>query len=117
MFENKSTKSSLGKRLVVLTLTLGLTAVLIYMWFADVGDLKTAGYLAFGIVLGLTYTIRGGSLPESIYEISESHWIGGTGITTDDDPRNISPKVYLPILLAAILLAAALFYGVVRAKH
>ncbi len=47
-----SARSSLGKRVVVLILTIGLIAVAVYMWMASVGDPVTAGVVIMGIVLG-----------------------------------------------------------------
>ncbi len=117
MPDNQTKNNSLGKRLAALALTLVLAGLAIHMWIAGVGDAKTAGFVGMGIVLGLLYTLRGGSLPGWVYRASESHWAGGTGITEDDDPRNLSPKIVLPILAGAIVTAAVLLYWVVRVKH
>ena len=58
------------------------------------------------MVLGGIYTAFG-RLPDWIADYS------GGSITEDDDPANISPRVYLPILLGVIVIAAATFVGVV----
>ena len=51
-----------------------------------------------GIVLGVIYTLQG-ELPELLID-----WSHGR-LTADDDPSNISPKVYLPIVLGVIVIA------------
>ena len=103
-------KPWLAKRIAALLLTMALVALGIYSLMARIGDLKTFYLLAVGIILGTLYTIRGGSLPRFVYRLGRSHWFHGGEITADDDPRNLSPRLYLPILLAAVLAAALIYY-------
>ena len=91
------------RRAAVLVLTLMLSCLAIYVWRAKVGDQRVLFLLSTGILLGVVYTIRGGSLPLWV------HRIGGNKITNEDDPRNLSPKLYLPVLLAVIVVAALLY--------
>ena len=107
MAESDPKKTWPARRIAALLLTTALLALLLYTLVVGVGDSRTRLLLGVGIVLGAMYTIRGGSLPPFM---SQSDWSGGTGITADDDPRNLSPKLYLPILLAVVLLAAFLYY-------
>ena len=62
------------------------------------GDLHTKIILGAGAALGILYAILG-RLPGWI--------VGRSGgfITTDNDPSNISPRVYLPILVVVISVA------------
>ena len=87
-------------------LSLALLALLVWTTIARVGDLHTRIVLAVGIVLGSLYTVLG-RVPTWIV-----HHSGGS-ITDDDDPSNLSPRVYLPILFGVFLLAAAAFVVVV----
>lgn len=87
-------------------LSLVLFALLGWCIFAGVGDMRTWAILGIGAVLGSLYTALG-RLP---------HWIvdhsGGT-MTDDGDPSNISPRIYLPILLCVVVIAVAAFVAVV----
>ncbi len=92
-------------RIAALCLTVGLVVGLAYVVFAKIGDAVAYSCMAMGICLGTLYVIRG-SLPESLLRITEiTRYIEGGHITADDDPRNISPRVYLPILAAVLLVA------------
>ena len=86
------------KRLIAGTLSFLLWVLLGWSVFAGIGDLKTRIILAAGGALGSLYSVLG-RLPDGIVENS------GGFITDDDDPSNISPVVYLPIVLGAILIA------------
>ena len=97
-----------AKRVAALVLTLALAALGVYIVWAGTG-VGTLLPLGIGVALGLLYTARGGSLPDWAYRLSHRHRLRGTGITADDDPSNLPPKVYLPILLAAVAIAAALY--------
>ena len=108
MIDEESRQPWPPKRTAALVLTLALAALGIYVWRHE-GDLNTLWLLCVGVVLGALYTLRGGTLPAFIHRSSESHWLSNSPITADDDPRNLSPKLYLPILGAAVLIAA-LFY-------
>lgn len=86
------------KRIAAAILTLLLLVLLGWSIFAGVGDLRTRIILAAGVVLGSLY-ITFGRLPDWIVDQS------GGSITHDNDPSNISPRIYLPIVLGAILVA------------
>ena len=95
------------RRVAALVLTLGLAGIAAYS--LSQGILGTLPVLVLGIVLGTTYVWRGGSLSDWAYRIGTGRR-GGRSITRDDDPSNLPAKVYLPVLLGALLLAALLFY-------
>src|SRR5438270_831854 len=88
-----------SKRLVVFIVTLCLVGLALYSWRGGVGDRSTRYLLCIGVALGLLYIVRGGSLPPLVYKFS------GGSLTSDDAPGNLSPKVYLVVLLAVILAA------------
>ncbi len=58
--------------------------------------------LGVGVVLGVAYAARG-RLPHWAIELSEGR------LTQDNDPSNLSPLVYLPVLLALVLVIILLF--------
>jgi hypothetical protein len=90
----------LRKRLIVLILAAIVAGLLYYMW--SIGDAGNRSPLVMGAVIigvALLYVLRG-SLPKVVYHVL---------INRDDDPSNVSPRVYVPILIAAFLIAAALF--------
>ena len=87
-------------------LSLVLSALLGWSIVAGVGDLRTRIILGGGVALGVLYTAFG-RVPDWIRDRT-----GGT-LTDDDDPSNISPRVYLPIILGAILVAIGAFVVVV----
>ena len=62
------------------------------------GDSRTQIMLAVGAILGIIYTVYG-RVPDWLILHS------GGSLVADDDPRNISPRVYLSIIAAAILLS------------
>jgi hypothetical protein len=102
--DSASTVGWPARRVAALALTFALVALGLYAWWADIRDVRMWWLLGVGSVLGLLYTVRGSSLPEFV------HWFGGSGITADDDPRNLSPKLYLPILLVVLVAAVAAYY-------
>jgi len=85
-------------RIAALTLTLVLVCLLTWSLATGFGDFKTRAIILMGIVLGVIYTLQG-KLPEQLID-----WSHGR-LTADDDPSNISPKVYLPIVLGVIVIA------------
>ena len=89
-------------RIVAGVLSIVLLALLGWSLFAGVGDVRTRTMLAVGVCLGGTYAFLGG-LPDWIVDYS-----GGT-INADDDPSNIPPRVYLPILFGVIAIAVIAF--------
>ncbi len=93
-------------RIAAFLLSLLLASLLSWMLWAGLGDLVTRLTLAAGATLGLLYSAFG-ELPEWMVDRS-----GGT-ITDDDDPSNISPRVYLPVLAVVILVAIGAFVWVV----
>jgi hypothetical protein len=87
------------KRLIVLILAAAVGGLLYYTW--STGAAITTEVLITGCVivgLALLYVLRG-SLPDAFY---------GVLVNRDDDPSNVPPRIYLPILVAALLIAAAL---------
>lgn len=64
--------------------------------------LKLRLLMVLGMILGTLYTVYG-QLPDWLLQIS------GGRITADDDPGNLSPRVYLTVLLVVLLLAAVIF--------
>ena len=79
-------------------LSLALSALLGWSIVSGVGDLRTRIILGGGVALGVLYTAFG-RLPDWIRDHT------GGAITDDDDPSNISPRVYLPIIFGVILVA------------
>ena len=96
-----------AKRFVALALSVLLLVFRGWSFFAAVGDVRTRVMLGIGAILGLAYTYYG-ELPSWLIDAS------GGSITDDDDPSNISPRVYLPILLIAILIAVIGFVIALR---
>ena len=88
-------------------LTLVLLTLLGWSVFAGVGDVRTWFMLGVGAALGGLYTAFG-QLPDWIIGYS------GGSITEDDDPANISARIYLPILLGVIVLAVLAFVIAIR---
>ncbi len=93
-------------RIAAGVLSILLLALLGWSVIAGVGGVRTWVVLGVGSALGLLYTVFG-RLPNWIVNHS------GGSITEDDDPSNISPRVYLPILLGVIAVAATAFVIVV----
>ena len=96
-----------ARRVAALLLTLALVAVA--AWSVASGIIGTLPVLLMGIALGLTYVVRGGSLPEWVYWLAKSRY-GVRRITPDNDPSNVRWRLYLPVLLGVLLLAALVFY-------
>jgi hypothetical protein len=94
-------------RIAACILSLVLLAWLGWSVFAGVGDIRTWIMLGVGTALGALYPVFG-RLPDWIIEYS------GGSITDDDDPSNISPRVYLPIILGIIVVAVTVFVVVMR---
>ncbi|MCA9190622.1 MAG: hypothetical protein KDB03_02630 [Planctomycetales bacterium] len=89
-------------RIFAAILSVVLFALLCWSVFIGAGDIRTWTFLGAGSALGALYAVLG-KVPEWIVDHS-----GGT-IHEDDDPSNISPRIYLPILLGAICVAILAF--------
>jgi hypothetical protein len=87
------------KRISAAILSVVLTALLAWTVIGGVADRRTQIMLGFGAVLGALYAVVG-RLPEVFIRHS------GGALTEDDDPSNLSPRFYLPIIGGAVLLAA-----------
>lgn len=85
------------KRITAGLLSIFLMAMLVWNFIGNVGDIRIQVMLGVGVVLGVVYTFYG-QLPEWLVTLS------GGKIVADDDPGNISPLIYLPILLALLLI-------------
>ena len=83
------------KHSIVLVLTAFIATVMLCVIVSGFLEIHILGLLVTGVILGVIFLVFG-RLPEFVRE-----WFG---IASDDDPANLSPKVYLPILLAVILL-------------
>jgi hypothetical protein len=93
-----------AKRVAALILTVALIGLGAYAWETGVRDKQALSLMCVGTVLGLLYTVRGGSLPAIV------HWVFGDKLTADDGPRNLPARIYLPILLAVVVAAVAAYY-------
>ncbi len=86
-------------RLLAGILAFVLLGLLAWSIFSGLGDLKLRVLLGLGVALGVWYSVLG-ELPEWIINSS------GGSVTDDDDPSNISPRVYVPILFGVMVVAA-----------
>ena len=95
-----------SKRFTAGLLSIFLMAMLGWTFIGNVGDVRIQVLLGLGVVLGVVYTFYG-QLPEWLVNLS------GGKIVADDDPGNISPRIYLPILGVVMVLAVVAFFVVV----
>jgi hypothetical protein len=95
-----------AKRIAVLILAMLLATIGIYAWARGVATAQLGSLLCVSISLAILYVWRGNSLPDFIYRYEI--------VQRDDDPRNISPRVYLPLILAALIVAAVLLFLTLR---
>ena len=93
-------------RIIAGLLSLVLVGLLGRSIVRGVGDIRTQILLGVGVVLGIAYVVYG-RLPDWLISLS------GGSLVADDDPSNISPRVYLPIIGGVILLAVVVFVIVV----
>lgn len=100
-----------ARMVAAVLVTLGLAALAVHVWRNKPVNREIFGMLLTGVVVGTTYVLRGGSLPTWVTRFSDDK------LAADDDPRNLSPKLYLPILLAAIAAAAVLYYRYAPGGH
>ena len=94
------------KQITAGLLSMVLLALLVWTFVGNAGDIRIQVLLGIGIVLGFIYTIYG-QLPEWLINFS------GGKIVADDDPSNISPRIYLPILGVVILIASLIMMVVI----
>ena len=79
---------------------MGLAALGVYGWMTQTATWEVLRLIVFGVGLAIIYVVRGGTLPRVVYQ--------HVNVLPDDDPRNLSPRIFLPILIVAILVAALL---------
>ena len=89
-------------RILAGLLSLALLALLGWCLVRGAGDVRTHIMLGAGSVLGILYTVVG-RLPDWLTERS------GGFLAADDDPGNISPRLYLSVIGATILIAIIVF--------
>jgi hypothetical protein len=89
------------KRLVVLLLVAGIAVLGLLAVRAGTAEPGQLAIFATGIVLGMVYLIRGGSLPDWVHRYFD--------VNADDDPSNLPPRIYLPVLIAVIVIASLAF--------
>lgn len=95
------------KRTAALLLTFFL-AIMAFRIF-QTGDIKTGLIVVLGVILGIVYTANG-KVPDWYIEFNQRHNLSSGSITRDDDAANISWKIYIPIILTAVLAAAIAFF-------
>ena len=100
-----------GRRIAALVL---IVFILILAGWIIWTDPSKWGYVAgFGIPLfvAVVFVGAGGRYPEWLVGADDRirRLFGLSILTEEDDPSHLSPKVYLPILLVVILVAALLF--------
>jgi hypothetical protein len=71
-------------------------------WLRGTAAPELLWMFGIGVVLAITYVVRGGSLPR---------WMAMyANVAEDDDPSNLSVPLYLTILAAVLLIAGILLY-------
>jgi hypothetical protein len=89
-------------RIAAVVLSLLLLGLWIWSLINGVRDPRLHGMLGIGISLGVLYAATG-QLPKWMTSASSG------SLTADDDPANISPRLYLPILAGVIVIAIFVF--------
>jgi hypothetical protein len=89
-------------RIAAVVLSLLLLGLWIWSFINGVRDPRLHTMLGIGVSLGALYAANG-QLPKWITSASSGH------LTADDDPANISPRLYLPILTGVIIIAILVF--------
>ncbi len=99
-----------NKKLIIpITFTLFLYGLFLYMFFKQ--PASEMFLMLFGAILGTFYVFQNGSLPDEFIETTKkSSWLFGGYITSENDPTNIPPKVYLPIIGIALLILIIGYY-------
>ena len=90
-----------GKQWIVGFLTTALMAIALYAWATGTATAEMLRLIAVGVVLATVYLIRGGHLPAWASRLAN--------VRPEDAPGNVSPRIYLPIVFTAILVATILF--------
>ncbi len=104
----RADKKLVGKRGFVLFLTIFFAVMSLVLFIS--GSIQDGFVLLFGFILGLVFVFRG-KIPDWYIEFTQKYnfYTGGV-ITKDNDPSNISPTVYMPILLGSILIAILTYF-------
>lgn len=85
-------------RIAAVVLSLLLLGLWIWSLITGVRDPQLHVMLGIGISLGALYAVNG-QLPKWMT------WVSSESLTADDDPANISARLYLPILAGVIFIA------------
>ncbi|HEY4261917.1 MAG TPA: hypothetical protein VGM98_17230 [Schlesneria sp.] len=85
-------------RVAAIILSLLLLSLLIWSLLNRIRDQRLLIMLGFGVCLGAIYAVNG-RLPQWMISASSK------SLTADDDPANISPRLYLPILAGVVIVA------------
>ena len=96
------------KKWIVFALTAFLVVMCVRLLY--LGQYKDASIVLVGCLLG-AFFIFTDKLPEWYLEFRRrmNFFGSGSGIVEDDDPANISPKIYLSLISGAILIAVVSF--------
>lgn len=78
-------------------LVLGITFLGVRGWMLGTLSIEYLWLIFIGDVCGVIYLINGGWLPKSLSKYFE--------INAEDNPSNLPVRIYLPILLIAIVAA------------
>ena len=95
---NRGLRFMSKQRVAAGVLSMLLLALLGWSLLQGVGDVRTQALLAAGACAGLLYTLIG-RLPDWLMQLS------GGKLVDDDDPGNLSPRVYLSVLGVALFVA------------
>jgi hypothetical protein len=93
------------KRIMVVALAVALAALGTYGWMSGTATFEMLRLIMLGVALAVVYIARGGTLPAVAHRVAN--------VLSDDDPRNLPPRIYLPILCGAILIATLMYAWVV----
>ncbi|UDQ96661.1 hypothetical protein AAEX28_06265 [Lentisphaerota bacterium WC36G] len=110
-------KKLLKKRIIVAFFVLLLTIMNLIL--IATGNFKYFFAISIAIIIGVIFIIKG-KLPNFLYDFGKSEntqqnslKLGSFAfrryLTRDDDPSNISVKIYLPIILLVIAIVMLLF--------
>jgi hypothetical protein len=107
---NKKKSANKSKLIVASFVTALLYSLCGYMIYT--GNTEEISVLLFGALLGSYYVYRGGSLPKWYIKFTEITSLLGQGglVTEDDDPDNLSPKIYLSVIAAVITIALIAYF-------